>query len=70
MPTTTPIILVRRNVSSTGTESSAANVAATYGGVVVKASPNQAAATAFLTWLASPGGQAILAVFGFQTAPG
>jgi len=45
-----------------------ANVPATYGGVVVKASPDQAAATAFLDWLAATDGQAILASFGF-TAP-
>jgi molybdate transport system substrate-binding protein len=43
----------------------AANVPATYGGVVVKASPNGAAAEAFLAWLAGPDGQAILATFGF-----
>ncbi len=43
----------------------AANVPATYGGVVVKASPNVAAAQAFLAWLAGPDGQAILAPFGF-----
>jgi molybdate transport system substrate-binding protein len=43
----------------------AANVPATYGGVVVKASPNLAAAQAFLAWLAGPDGQAILASFGF-----
>jgi molybdate transport system substrate-binding protein len=43
----------------------AANVPATYGGVVVKASPNVAAAQAFLAWLAGPDGQAILASFGF-----
>jgi len=42
-----------------------ANVPATYGGVVVKASPNAAAAGAFLAWLAGPDGQAILAGFGF-----
>ena len=42
-----------------------ANVPATYGGVVVKASPNQDAAKAFLDWLAGPDGQAILAEFGF-----
>ena len=47
----------------------AANVPATYAGVVVKASPNQAAATAFLDWLASPEGQAILGTFGFLPAP-
>jgi molybdate transport system substrate-binding protein len=43
----------------------AANVPATYGGVVVKASANTAAALAFLTWLAGSDGQAILASFGF-----
>jgi len=42
-----------------------ANVLATYGGVVVKASPNADAAKAFLAWLSGPGGQAILAGFGF-----
>jgi molybdate transport system substrate-binding protein len=43
----------------------AANVPATYAGVVVKASANAAAAQAFLTWFAGPDGQAILATFGF-----
>ncbi len=43
----------------------AANVPATYAGVVVKASANAAAAQAFLTWFAGPDGQAILAGFGF-----
>ncbi len=42
-----------------------ANVPASYAGVVVKASPNQEAATAFLDWFAGPDGQAILAGFGF-----
>jgi molybdate transport system substrate-binding protein len=42
-----------------------ANVPATYTGVVVKASPNAAAAGAFLDWFAGPAGQAILASFGF-----
>jgi molybdate transport system substrate-binding protein len=42
-----------------------ANVPATYGGVVVKASANAAAAQTFLTWLAGADGQAILASFGF-----
>jgi len=46
-----------------------ANVPATYDGVVVKASANPAAATAFLNWLAGPDGQAILAKFGFLPAP-
>lgn len=44
---------------------SAANVPATYEGVVVKASTSAGAAHAFLTWLAGPDGQAILAGFGF-----
>jgi molybdate transport system substrate-binding protein len=42
-----------------------ANVLATYAGVVVKASPNAAAAQAFLAWFAGPDGRAILAGFGF-----
>jgi molybdate transport system substrate-binding protein len=41
------------------------NVSASYGGVVVKASPHVDAATAFLDWLKGPDGQAILATFGF-----
>jgi molybdate transport system substrate-binding protein len=43
-----------------------ANVPATYAGVVIKASPNQDAATAFLDWVVGPEGQAILSSFGFQ----
>jgi molybdate transport system substrate-binding protein len=43
----------------------AANVPATYAGIVVKASANASAAQAFLTWFAGPDGQAILATFGF-----
>jgi molybdate transport system substrate-binding protein len=43
----------------------AANVPATYSGVVVKRSMNAAAATGFLTWFAGPDGQAILTSFGF-----
>ena len=43
----------------------AANVPATYDGVVVRTSPNRAAATAFLVWLSGSSGQAILARFGF-----
>lgn len=43
----------------------AANVPATYGGVVVKTSANASATAAFLAWLAGPDGQAILASFGF-----
>jgi molybdate transport system substrate-binding protein len=46
----------------------AANVPATYSGVVVKASANVAAAQAFLTWLAGPDGQTILGTFGFLPA--
>lgn len=42
-----------------------ANVPATYGGVVVKASPNGAAAQSFMGWLVGPDGQAILASDGF-----
>ena len=45
-----------------------ANVPATYAGVVLKASANPDAATAFLDWLAGPDGQAILAGFGFLPA--
>jgi molybdate transport system substrate-binding protein len=47
----------------------AANVPATYSGVVVKASSNATAAQAFLAWFAGPDGQAILASFGFLPAP-
>jgi molybdate transport system substrate-binding protein len=47
----------------------AANVPATYAGVVVKASKNAAAAKAFLKWLAGPEGQSILAGFGFLPPP-
>ena len=43
----------------------AANVPATYDGVVVKASENAPAAKAFLDWFAGPGGQAILSDLGF-----
>ena len=46
----------------------AANVPATYGGVVVKPSTHLAAATAFLAWFAGPRGQTILASFGFLPA--
>ena len=42
-----------------------ANVPASYAGVVVKASPNQDAAQAFLDWFVGPDGQAILSDFGF-----
>lgn len=43
----------------------AANVVASYAGVVVKASAHQAAAAAFLDWFAGSDGQSILASFGF-----
>ena len=43
-----------------------ANVPATYGGVVVKSSPDQEAAARFLAWLAGREGQAVLAELGFQ----
>ena len=43
----------------------AANVAATYAGVVVRASASAGAAKAFLAWFAGPDGQAILARSGF-----
>ena len=45
-----------------------ANVPATYGGAVVRASANQDAAAAFLAWLTGPDGRAILASFGFLPA--
>lgn len=47
----------------------AANVPATYAGVVVRASKSAAAAQAFLAWFAGPAGQAILASFGFLPPP-
>jgi molybdate transport system substrate-binding protein len=47
----------------------AANVPATYAGVVVKASPNQDAAAAFLDWFAGSGGRTILSKFGFLAPP-
>jgi len=43
----------------------AANVPATYAGVVVKASTHASEAHAFIDWLAGPDGAAILATFGF-----
>jgi len=46
----------------------AANVPATYAGLVVKASAHAAAAHAFLTWLAGADGQQVLAGFGFLPA--
>ena len=60
-----------RNVPSTFTVwvPAAANVPATYAGVVIRASANLSAAQEFLTWLAGPDGQAVLAAFGFLPAP-
>jgi molybdate transport system substrate-binding protein len=46
----------------------AANVPATYDGVVVKAASNPVAAHAFLAWFAGPDGQAILGGLGFLPA--
>jgi molybdate transport system substrate-binding protein len=43
----------------------AANVGATYAGVVLKSSANPSAARDFLDWFAGPDGRAILASFGF-----
>ena len=43
----------------------AANVPAVYAGVVVAASKNPVTAAAFLAWVASPDGRAILARYGF-----
>ena len=43
----------------------AANVAATYAGVVLRRSKDVAAARAFLAWLAAPDGRSVLATFGF-----
>ena len=47
----------------------AANVPATYSGVVVEPSRNQDAAAKFLSWFAGPDGQAILKGFGFLPPP-
>jgi molybdate transport system substrate-binding protein len=43
-----------------------ANVVATYAGVVLKASPHEAAARRFMDWFTGPGGQAILGAAGFS----
>jgi molybdate transport system substrate-binding protein len=48
----------------------AANVLATYAGVVVKESANADAAKSFLEWLAGSDGQAVLATFGFLPPAG
>lgn len=47
----------------------AANVRATYAGVVVGESPNHDAAAAFLDWLTGPDGEAVLSSFGFLPPP-
>jgi molybdate transport system substrate-binding protein len=47
----------------------AANVPATYAGVVVRESPNHEAAAAFLDWLTGADGQAVLSSFGFLPPP-
>jgi molybdate transport system substrate-binding protein len=47
----------------------AANVAATYAGIVIKGAVQRVAAHAFLAWLASPPGRAILHDFGFLPPP-
>ncbi|MBF6605227.1 MAG: molybdate ABC transporter substrate-binding protein [Chloroflexi bacterium] len=47
----------------------AANVPATYAGVVVRASRDLIGAQAFLAWFAGPDGQAILRSFGFLPPP-
>lgn len=46
-----------------------ANVAATYAAVVLRDAPQPEAATAFLAWLSSPAGRAVLARFGFTAPP-
>jgi molybdate transport system substrate-binding protein len=46
-----------------------ANVVATYAGAALKGSRHPDAARGFLTWLAGPGGQAILRQFGFRAPP-
>ena len=56
-------------VTTVAVDPDSANVAATYAGVVVKASTNGDAAKAFLDWFAGPAGQAILAGFGFLPPP-
>jgi molybdate transport system substrate-binding protein len=47
----------------------AANVAASYAGVVLKETRDPVAARAFLAWLTGPDGQAILGGLGFRPAP-
>ena len=63
------IVYVTDAAASTKVETidlpAAANVPASYAGVVVKASPRQDAAREFLDWLAGTEGQGILGRFGF-----
>jgi molybdate transport system substrate-binding protein len=63
------IVYVTDAKASTGVATvdvpAAANVPATYSGVVAKTSRNASAANAFLTWFAGRDGQAILTSFGF-----
>jgi molybdate transport system substrate-binding protein len=47
----------------------AAQVPASYAGIVVKASMHQDAGRAFLDWLVAPAGQSVLAGFGFLPPP-
>lgn len=47
----------------------AANVPATYAAAALTASSRAAAAAAFVGWIASPAGQAVLATFGFLPPP-
>lgn len=47
----------------------AANIPATYAGAVVEGTSHPDAARAFLTWLGTPDGQAVLASFGFSPPP-
>lgn len=46
-----------------------ANVTATYAGVVPTTATDPSAGHAFLSWLAGPAGQSVLASFGFTPAP-
>ena len=67
------IVYLTDAVASTGVRSlevpASANVTATYAGLVLRESPNPAAAAAFLAWLAGPGGREILGPLGFGPAP-
>ena len=67
------IVYLTDAVASTGVRllevPASANVTATYAGLVLKESPNPAAAAAFLAWMAGPGGREILGPLGFGPAP-